>query len=774
MNFTSSKKVEKEELYMKMNNNDTVFNAIEQETIISFLKGQARILEHVLSKKTLPQTLSAISEEFEKYLNMGYCSICLLDEDTETLKLIAAPNLPRAFQEIVKEVKIASNSGSCGTAAFRKELVIVSDIQNNPLWAQYKDIAKQHHLAACWSKPILGSDDHRVLGTFAIYYSTIREPEPYMIELIETFAYMAGIAIENYLKDRQLKKSQEQYQLITENMSDFISIINSTGEIEYASPSHEITLGFIPASFEEFTQQVHPKDIHILKDAIDQLRKEHKNIRCQFRVKGPNENWVYLEMNLKPFKTENAFNGKLLCVCRQITEQKKYENRLKKMAFYDALTGLPNRYFFIEQLKEEIVHAKTNSESFALLYLDCDDFKQINDTLGHDAGDSFLKEFVKRTQEEVHVERTFARMGGDEFTLLISNIENEAQVATIAEQILSALEKPWYIDHQEFILSISMGIALFPQDGLTANSLIKHADYSMYFAKKHGKNQFQFYHPNLHSRVYNQTKLKKDLYQAIERNELFIHYQPIVNIETGTIAGAEALLRWNHPQYGVIPPLEFITLAEETGLIVHIGEWVLTKACQQLKQWHESGYDTLKMSINLSPIQIEQYHFTKKIFQLLHDLNLQPKFLSLEITESIFIEETVHTRNTLERLQSHNISISLDDFGTGYSSLSYLKDFPIDLIKIDRAFVHDLTLSKHDIAIIDTIMKMCATLNLRTIAEGVETVEHALKLKELGCNFLQGYYFSKPCPPDELEAKFPFIIQKLMEINKQPNISGLT
>lgn len=753
-----------------MDNKDIVFNAIDDGRIIAFLQGQARILEHVLSKKTLQQTLSAISEEFEKYLNIGYCSICLLDQDTNTLKLTAAPNIPQGYQKIVEKVKVTPNSGSCGTAAYRKELVIVSDIQNSPLWDHYKDIAKQYNFAACWSKPIMSSDNHRVLGTFTIYYSTIRKPESHIIKIMEAFSYMAGIAIENYLKDRQLENSQEQYRLITENMSDFISIVHSTGEIEYASPSHEKTFGFIPSSLEEFTQLVHQEDLPIIQHAFEQIREGVKKTRCEFRIKKSNRNWIYLEMNLKPFKTENIHNGKLLCVCRQITEQKKYENRLKQMAFYDALTGLPNRSFFIEQLKEEILLARENSESFAILYLDCDDFKQINDALGHDAGDSFLREFVKRTQESIFVERTFARMGGDEFTILISNIESEDQVAKIAKQILSALEQPWHIDHQEFILSVSMGISIFPRDGLTANSLIKHADYSMYFAKKHGKNQFQFYNPKLHRRNYNQTKLKKDLYLAIERNELYIHYQPIVNMDTGTIEGTEALIRWNHPQYGVVPPSEFISLAEETGLIIQIGEWVLTKACHQLKKWHESGYNTLKMSVNLSPIQIEQYHFAENILKLLHDLELQPEFISLEITESIFIKETTNTKDTLDLLKSNKIGISFDDFGTGYSSLSYLKDFPVNIIKIDRAFVRDLALSKHDAAIVDTILKICTTLRLGTIAEGVETADHALKLKELGCTLLQGYYFSKPCSPEELEERFPVILQKLSDLNKKSTL----
>lgn len=756
---------------MFINNNDAVFNSIEERKIIPFIKGQARILEHVLSNKKLPDTLLTISEEFEKYIQSGYCSISLLDEDTKTLKLVAAPNIPQNFQEFVKEIKVAPQSGSCGTAAFLKELVVVSDIQNNPLWDGYKEIAKQYNLASCWSKPIISIDDQRVLGTLAVYYSSVREPEPFMIELVETFAYMASIAIENYLKDRQLAKSQEQYRLMTENTSDFISIIHSTGIVEYASPSHERTFGFMPAYIQEFTQNIHPKDLPLVQHIFEQIRGGVKKNHCQFRIKKRNNDWIYLEMNLKPFTMDNTDDQRLLCVCRQITEQKKYENQLKQMAYYDALTGLPNRYFFIEQLKEEILLARENSESFALLYLDCDDFKQINDTLGHDAGDSFLKEFVKRTQESIVIERTFARMGGDEFTLLLSNIDDEAQVATIAKQILSALEQPWYIDHQEFILSVSMGIAIFPRDGFTANSLIKHADYSMYYSKKHGKNQFQFYNSKIHRRNYNQTKLKKDLHLAIERNELYLQYQPIVNIDTEAIEGVEALLRWNHPQYGVIPPTEFITLAEETGLIVPIGEWVLEKACRQLKKWHDAGYHTIKMSVNLSPLQIEQYQFVEKLFQLLHVLELQPEFLSLEITENIIIEKTIHTWDTLDQLRNHKIGIFFDDFGTGYSSLSYLKDFPVNVIKIDRAFVRDLALSKHDEAIVDTILKMCSTLHLDAIAEGVETAKHALKLKELGCSRLQGYFFSKPCSPQELEDKFPIIRQQLVDLNKSSTLS---
>lgn len=748
---------------MNSNNKDTILNALEQGILVHFLKGQTRILEYVLSKKSLSDILSAIIEEFEKYLHLGYCSVYLLDEKTQTLKILTAPSVPRGFQEAVKEIKVGPTVGSCGTAAYRKELVIVSDIQNSPLWLEYKDVAKQHNLAAAWAKPIFGGHDHRLLGAFGIYYPTIKEPEPYIIELLDAYAYIAGIAIENVLNDRQLKKSQAQYQLITENMSEFIFIINSKDEMEYVSPSHEMVFGFMPPSLKELTQHVHPDDLDLFQKTIAQLREGLEQAQCQFRMNKPNGSWVYLEMDLKLFQAD-----KFLSVCHDITDQKHYENQLKRIAFYDALTGLPNRYFFMEQLKEEILRARENTESFALLYLDCDDFKQINDTLGHDAGDLFLQEFAKRAQEIIHIDSTFARMGGDEFILLLPNMENEEVVAAVAEQILSVLAKPWNIHKQEFILSVSMGISLFPQDGLTANSLIKHADYSMAFAKKHGKNQFQFYNPSMNHRVYNQTKLKKDLYLALERNELSVHYQPIVHMESGTIKGTEALLRWNHPQYGVISPLEFIALAEETGLIVQIGESVLTQACRQLKKWHEAGYDTLIMSVNLSPIQIEQYHFVEKILQLLHDLDLSPEFLSLEITESIFIEETAHTRDTLERLQSHNISISFDDFGTGYSSLSYLKNFPVNIIKIDQSFIHDLTLSKHDIAIVDTIIKICATLELLTVAEGVETAEHALKLKELGCTFLQGYYFSKPCLPDELEQKFPIIIQMLADLNTRP------
>lgn len=751
---------------MNSNNNDTILNALEQGILVHFLKGQTRILEYVLSKKSLPDILSAIIEEFEKYLHLGYCSVYLLDEKTQTLKILTAPSVPLGFQEAVKEIKVGASVGSCGTAAYRKELVIVPDIQNSPLWLEYKDVAKQHNLAAAWAKPIFGGHDHRLLGVFGIYYPTLKEPEPYIIELLDAYAYIAGIAIENVLNERQLKTSQEQYQLITENMSEFIFIINSKGEMEYISPSHEMVFGFMPPSLKELAQHVHPDDLDLFQKTIAQFREDLEQAQCQFRMNKPNGSWVYLEMDLKPFQA-----NKFLSVCHDITDQKHYENQLKRIAFYDALTGLPNRYFFMEQLKEEILRARENKESFALLYLDCDDFKQINDTLGHDAGDLFLQEFAKRTQETVHIDSTFARMGGDEFILLLPNMENEETVAAVAEQILSVLAKPWNINKQEFILSVSMGISLFPQDGLTANSLIKHADYSMAFAKKHGKNQFQFYNPSMNHRVYNQTKLKKDLYLALERNELSIHYQPIVHMESGTIKGTEALLRWNHPQYGVISPLEFITLAEETGLIVQIGESVLIQACRQLKKWHKAGYDTLIMSVNLSPIQIEQYHFVEKILQLLHDLDLSPEFLSLEITESIFIEETAHTRDTLERLQSHNISISFDDFGTGYSSLSYLKNFPVNIIKIDQSFIRDLTLSKHDIAIVDTIIKICDTLELLTVAEGVETAEHALKLKELGCTFLQGYYFSKPCLPDELEQKFPVIIQMLADLNTRSIIS---
>jgi len=482
------------------------------------------------------------------------------------------------------------------------------------------------------------------------------------------------------------------------------------------------------------------------------------------------EKMKYLQANIAIIQsTEPGSETRALIVIDDITRRIEDERTIFTMAYYDPMTGLPNRLLLMDRVTMALASARRNGDMAAVLFLDLDRFKFVNDTLGHEAGDELLKivagrlmkclritDTVSRSKpagsEAPAVENTVARLGGDEFIVLLTGLPQDVNVINVANRILSCFDSPVNLKGHELFITTSIGISMFPFDGDSAEELLKKADMSMYWAKEEGRNNCKMYNASLDSRRKDWLRLEYKLHKALEIGEFVLHYQPQVNTVTGKITGIECLIRWQDPETELIPPGRFIPRAEESGLIIPITSWVLLNACGQARSWRNKGYTGIRFSVNISMRQFKEKDFASTLTGILNATGLPPGCLEIELTESIIMTDTEHTVKILQELKKLGIRLSIDDFGTGFSSLSYLKTMPIDVIKIDRSFIRDIPSNADDIAITTAIINMAHSLGIEVIAEGVETMEQFGLLKELGCDNIQGYLFMKPAGAQETEA----------------------
>ncbi|MBL0386868.1 EAL domain-containing protein [Tumebacillus sp. ITR2] len=438
----------------------------------------------------------------------------------------------------------------------------------------------------------------------------------------------------------------------------------------------------------------------------------------------------------------------------------RHRREIKHQAYHDALTGLPNRVLFKERVGEAIDVCRVSSGQFALLFLDLDRFKMVNDTLGHSIGDLLLVEVAGRLQACVSSDQTVARLGGDEFVVLLPCVLDLHEVTEVAHAILEVMQKPFAIEEHELFLTTSIGVAIYPLHGVDVDSLVQHADTAMYRAKEK-RNQYCVYETEMNEVVSEKWMLERNLRGALERGEFLLHYQPKLHLQTGRVLGAEALVRWQHPELGLLSPAKFIPLAEETGEIIPLGRWVLREACRQLKAWHEQGMPELRIAVNLSMMQFQQKDIVEEVRAVLEETGLSPQFLELELTESIVMQSPQSARETLMCLSELGVQLSIDDFGTGYSSLSYLRSFPVDKLKIAREFIHDIPDREGD-KIVNAVIQLAHNLQLQVIAEGVETQEQMDMLRLSGCDEGQGYLFCHPVPPEEFAKKFQSLLEMFL------------
>ena len=463
--------------------------------------------------------------------------------------------------------------------------------------------------------------------------------------------------------------------------------------------------------------------------------------------------------------------NQVVAVVRDVTMQRKSEEDIRRLAYFDSLTGLPNRRFIIEHLERVLHHAAQVDGQVALLFIDLDGFKRINDSMGHNAGDELLQSVARRLRGQLRATDVVSRMGalaprldvgrlgGDEFTIVVANIEGEAEAGAIARRINDVLREPMTIAGRQMVVTASLGMAMFPRDGGDAMTLLRHADTAMYHAKESGRNNWQIYNRGMTAQALQRLDLEQCIRQALADNDFQVHYQPQVLSSDGAILGLEALVRWNHRERGYIPPATFIPVAEDSSLIVPVGDWVLREVCLQLRRWQQAGLPPVRVAVNVSRRQLDQPEFVESVLTAIRDASITGDALEIELTESMLMSSDSTTIAKLTRLRDAGVTFAIDDFGTGYSSMSYLKRFPIGCLKVDRSFVQGLPRSLDDAAIATAIISMAHSLRMQVVAEGVETPEQAAFLRNAGCDRLQGYLFGRPMPASQIE---PMLLQGFM------------
>jgi diguanylate cyclase (GGDEF)-like protein/PAS domain S-box-containing protein len=555
-----------------------------------------------------------------------------------------------------------------------------------------------------------------------------------------------------------LRKSEAKNQALLEAIPDMLFQISKDGtllEIKGLKENHVI----VPSD-ELLGKKVHD----VMPSTVAKVIMKHLNRAFQAKEIEVFEYQQWIDGDKKFFEGRLVISReeKALAIIRDITEHKKAEERAFFLAYHDTLTHLPNRHLLKDRMRQALTYAERQHLPVAILFLDLDNFRRINDTLGHNTGDLLLQgvgdrlvKCVRRSDTVARVsterlEPTVARLGGDEFTVLLNGISNIQNAATVAQRILDMLSQPFMLGAHEVFITASIGITVFPIDSEDIETLLKNADTAMYQAKDQGRNNFQFYAESMNAMALERFTMESQLRKALKNDEFHLHYQPQLDLRTGAIVGLESVIRWLHPERGWVLPQTFIPIAEETGLILPIGEWVLRAVCSETKGWATAGFAPLPVTVNLSSIQLRQKDFTDTVIRVLKESGMDPHYLELELTESILMQHIEETAAKLQEMKDLGIQVSLDDFGTGYSSLNYLKRFPIDAIKIDRSFVKDIEKDRDSASIVNAVIAMGHSLNLKVIAEGVETGQQLTYLRENGCDQAQGYLISAPLPEDAL------------------------
>jgi diguanylate cyclase (GGDEF)-like protein/PAS domain S-box-containing protein len=549
-----------------------------------------------------------------------------------------------------------------------------------------------------------------------------------------------------------LEASEARFRVLTESTIDLISVVDADGTLQYQSGALRHLLGFDPAATigKNVFELVHRDDLEHARAAFRRIleaRQSHEP--AEFRIRHRDGSWRTFE-SLGTNCLANPHIRGVVFNSRDVTDRKVIQQRIQHLAYHDNLTGLPNRSLLQDRLARSIARAERSHRRVAVLFIDLDNFKNINDTLGHDVGDELLRQVSRRLSECVRLEDTIARQGGDEFIVLLDSLDDGRGASIVAQKILNALRQPLVLGGGEQHVSGSVGIALYPEDGRDAQTLMKNADTAMFHGKGLGKNTYQFFTAQMNIAVKRRMTLESALRRAVMQKDFFLQYQPQINLETGEIIAVEALVRWKTEDSGIVMPGDFIPLAEETGLINEIGEWVLREGCRQAKEWQDMGLPKRRMAINLSARQFSDKAFLDMVTRVLSDTRLEPACLELEITESQVMRQTDGMIMLLNRLSEMGVQLAIDDFGTGYSSLSYLKRLPIQKLKIDQSFIRDITVDPNDTAIVTAIISMAKSLDLDTIAEGVETAGQLALLRSKGCSVGQGFYFAPPMGAREL------------------------
>ncbi|MDX8376753.1 MAG: EAL domain-containing protein [Mariprofundales bacterium] len=708
---------------------------------------RARVLEEVAHGAPVNKSLHILALSMEQSCPDWHVSILLLDKEGKHLLHGVAPSLPNHYNNLVDGLEIGENIGSCGSAAFLNKPIFIADIHKHENWniAGFRTAAASIGMNACWSQPIF-SHNNTLLGTFAVYLAEVGMPTVEQQSLLRNAAHLAGIAIARELSDQQLRLGSTVFQCSAEGMmvtdinanivaiNKAFTIITGYSEAEVIGNKPDILKsGRHDKSFYTSLWQ-HLHDIGIWQGEVWNRRKNGE---------------IFAEwLTISSVRNDDDEVSQYVGIFSDITELKVSQEKLDHLAHHDPLTGLPNRLLLHARLKHALARAHQEQHQVAVLFIDLDRFKNVNDSLGHPIGDVLLQKCAQRLLQCVTEEDTIARLGGDEFIVVLECINDSQIAATTARSMIELMAKPFHIEKHVMVIGASIGISLYPDDGYDVTQLLKNADTAMYRAKDGGRNAYHFYTEELTVDAVERFALENSLRQALVNDEFELYFQPMLSLNTHDIVTAEALVRWRHPEQGIIMPDRFIPLAEETGLIESLGEWVLRAACIQAKQWQDQDLPAFNISVNLSARQLGGTDLVNIVRNILKETGLPPSSLELEITETSIIMHAEQALQNLKELRKLGITLSIDDFGTGYSSMDYLKRFSVHKLKIDQSFVRDIPGDRSNEAIVQAMIALGHSLNLTVIAEGVETHQQRQFLKKHNCDEMQGFLLSKPVEAD--------------------------
>lgn len=708
---------------------------------------RSRILQMLAANAPVADVLDAIVRDVEAINPTLLCSILLLSDDGKSLRLGAAYGLPDFYTEAVNGLAVGQGIGSCGTAAFTGERVIVEDIASHPAWAPFRELARRAGLGACWSQPVL-SMQAKVLGTFAIYHDHACSPSPADLQLLEDEARLVALASEKATSEERLQLAANVFTHAREG----IIITDAAGTIVDVNESFTLITGY---GREESIGQ-NPRMLQSGRQGPEFYAQMWQALKEQAHWNG--EIWnrrkngeIYIQsVSISAVRDPGGKAQHYVSLFADVTAFKAHQTQLEHIAHYDALTGLPNRVLLADRLRLAMLQSQRRNLSLAVAYLDLDGFKAVNDIHGHDMGDELLITIAQHMKATLRDGDTLARIGGDEFVVVLTDLEHPKDCDPVLARLLQAAAEVVMLGHTELQVSASIGVTLYPQDGGDADQLLRHADQAMYLAKQAGKNRYHLFDVAHDAAVKTQRESLEHIADALKREEFVLHYQPKVNMKTGDVIGVEALIRWQHPQQGLLPPVTFLPVIENHSLSVDVGEWVINTALAQMAAWSAAGLH-MPVSVNVGARQLQHAGFVTRLSELLaaHP-TVEPVSLELEVLETSAMEDIVHVGGIMHACRALGVRFALDDFGTGYSSLTYLKHLPAGLVKIDQSFVRDMLDDTDDLAIVESVIGLAKAFRRDVIAEGVETIPHGELLLTLGCELAQGFGIARPMPANEL------------------------
>ncbi|MCH8492992.1 MAG: EAL domain-containing protein [Idiomarina sp.] len=701
------------------------------------------IFELIGQHASRDKLLQAMVAWVENIIPEAIVSIMEYDKATNTLSLASGVHFSAEFQKELQQIEVSPNGGTCCVAAHSREVVITDNFLTDTTWPGFKHVATTEHLKACWAAPVIGANSD-LKGTFSAYFREPRKPTEREIKLIKRAASMIALAFDHQ-RERSLRNElNERYASLFRNHPDAVFELDMNGNFIAANAATEKLSGFperqmLGTHYSSFIIE----EYQALANEAFEKAKASEPQSFEIAAVHANNGQFWLAMTILPIIINDVVVG-VFGIGRDITEQIEQKEYLENQRTHDTLTGLPNRAYFERNLNHELKRNNTENRGFAVLYIDLDDFRSINESLGHEVGDELLAAVAKRILACTCKQDTVSRLAADEFVVLLPNLHNQQFAIKVAEEILQALTQPFQIGRHQLALSASIGISSVNQQTRNAAEIIKQADMAMSEAKRQGCNTWHWYEGETALVHTEYTAMRLDIAEAIEQEQFIIHYQPIVDSETGITKGFEALIRWHHPTRGMIAPCSFIPLAERTGQIIAIGQQVLHQACKEIAAWNQEHKQAMTLAVNISPLQFRRASFLDEVISALQKSGLPAEMLELEVTESVLVLGAERTIDILEKIRGLGVRVAIDDFGTGYSSLSYLRHLPIDKIKIDRSFVQHLPDNREDCAIVQGLITMAHHLGLTVVAEGVETKEQSEFLKSIECDLLQGFYFARP------------------------------